>query len=502
MKKWTSRAVIETTLFQLSDEEKELARLELAEIKEATGTGKPTLSCRFNAIYAGTTKNLHTYPADELNATVGKWIKPYPKPVLVNHDMLSEPLGRISEDVFLKESDTKGVLQLKARISDPAAIEKILDGRYLTVSIGSKPGIVECSICGANWFEDECDHTMGEVYVDQIGEQHLCTAVMRDINPSELSFVNLPADTDDSHFAGIVTIGESEDFEFYSEAEGVGRKSLKRPRVEAEDALAFKEAFEDLLSLLKPTRDETHNMEEQDKTKPVEEEITVDEGLAGDTSDTSVAEEEVSQEENVGEGTEAPVEDTETPSVEETDAEVLESILAKETEPVAQEEVPETPSEEPDTTVQELENRIQQLEADKKELQDSLTKQEESAVKWFEAVRVLLGEHLADLKVVLGKATSEELEELQAAEAQKTLKSQISELRELREEFKQADSSITSSFSQNGILESETLAPEQPTPKVEVTITESVEKPKPFVPLMDSVIKAFSNGLSNKTRQG
>jgi|14_taG_2_1085336.scaffolds.fasta_scaffold07015_2 hypothetical protein len=141
---------------------------------------------------------------------VESWTTPYPKPILLQHDRNSDPIGRfidvkwVSNDAeamkffdsmsdFMDfkrtaESDdprkiykamTKhnlltndawpgiGKLVARARISDPEAIEKFLDGRYMTFSAGSHTNRYCCGQCGSDWAQgDVCEHTPGSISDD------------------------------------------------------------------------------------------------------------------------------------------------------------------------------------------------------------------------------------------------------------------------------------------------------------------------------------------------
>jgi len=129
---------------------------------------------------------------------------PVPKPILRNHDIDSEPLGRI-EEAYMGDPDMKGKcapMMIVPRIMDQEAIRKILDGRYLTVSIGADTNEARCSICEANIAMDEpCDHMRGYYYnskgVIVPPEEPRSRMMYRRIGDfylAEVSFVNVPSD--------------------------------------------------------------------------------------------------------------------------------------------------------------------------------------------------------------------------------------------------------------------------------------------------------------------
>lgn len=173
-------------------------------LQEAKDGKKIALRIRIEAIHEMITKNNIMYTAERLRGdssfvSEGKirpsgaysWNKPYPKPMLKNHDPYTEPLGRIVEAKYV-EKTTAGVpgIEVVAEISDPDAIAKVEDGRYYTVSIGADTDALYCSICNQNILEEgHCDHWKGEVYEGQKAYWRVGNLWF-----SELSFVNMPAD--------------------------------------------------------------------------------------------------------------------------------------------------------------------------------------------------------------------------------------------------------------------------------------------------------------------
>ena len=155
---------------------------------------------------------------------------PYPKPVMVAHDQDKDPVGRISKAKYIdypeviadfkdaknpgdvvdqvidftksktfKAKDFKGLghIELIADITDSDAIAKVLDKRYLTVSIGGNVDSAICSICATDKmnedesvpYEDRCNHWRGETYD---GEKAFLIGGNMEFN--EVSYVNTPAD--------------------------------------------------------------------------------------------------------------------------------------------------------------------------------------------------------------------------------------------------------------------------------------------------------------------
>lgn len=517
MKKLTNPVFLQTTHYQLSEEDADLLKLEMAEIKESASPSAGTLNVRFNAIHAGTTRNYHTFLLEQLEESSQKWIRPFGRPVLKNHDTFEEPLGRIQEAKVVRFSDVDGVLQLVASISDPDAIQKIHDQRYLTVSVGVMASTVECSVCGVNWFNEGCEHTVGNTYqVEETGEEVLCTAVIKDIEPIELSFVNNPADADAEHYAGIINIGESHEIEFYADrSEGVTSKSKKKKsgakKLPDNIALALKESYQEFLSLLATEGEDSTQMkteETETKTDSVEESIadaTNDSGTTTEGDITELTTEETSDSEENEEINEETISSQED-DVEESDEDnisALEEYLTSEDSSASEasdktdEEVETEESADEASKVEELQNRVKELEAENAMLLSQQQEQQNAVADWIKVARQILSRHIADLKIILQKADGKEIEELETELANSTLKVLSKELFELREEFKKQDFKVENLVEYIGSLQNESLTPDK---KDTSTISEEV-KPKSFS--QQEVVSSLTSLLSRKrTSQG
>jgi hypothetical protein len=141
------------------------------------------------AIHEGVTNNYTYYPAQELEKALESWFKPYPKPVILNHDVSTEPLGRVLGAKMDKEADGTPYVRLQMAITDPSAIQKIKDKRYLTGSIGGKAEKAICSISGDNIAESAPKFKRGKHYKGK-----LVYLIMEGISFKEYSFVNMPSD--------------------------------------------------------------------------------------------------------------------------------------------------------------------------------------------------------------------------------------------------------------------------------------------------------------------
>lgn len=174
--------------------------------------------------------NYGYYKPEKLQASVPSWTAPYGKPVLVHHDKMKDNVGRvvgsqykssvptfvpkIKNSVYQTDFSYRGLgyIQNLLSISDADAVDKVLDGRYLTLSVHGDNDAMECSICNQEWVNDgKCYHRFGDFYEnDRTGEEELCYWKAGNFLWDEVSFVNEPADP----FAQIITrelIGEAKD---------------------------------------------------------------------------------------------------------------------------------------------------------------------------------------------------------------------------------------------------------------------------------------------------
>jgi hypothetical protein len=195
------------------------------------------------ATHAGRlTRNHGFYLPQKMREGANSLLENYGKPILTHHNSHDDPVGRVvgvkyvdtsmnfardsvvdaliknlckpslpfvqsldlvdklSESDLLRDPAYPGLghILITAEISDSDAIQKILDKRYLTVSIGASTDKAICSICKQDWVEEgPCEHRPGKVYDDK-----LAYIIAGKLLYDEVSFVNVPADT----LAGIVTI--------------------------------------------------------------------------------------------------------------------------------------------------------------------------------------------------------------------------------------------------------------------------------------------------------
>lgn len=165
-------------------------------ITESTLTDSKKIIIELAAIHEGLTANFNNYRAEELEKSLASWVQPYPKPIITNHDQMSESLGRVMAARMDKEEDDgSNYIKLQIAVTGAKNVEKCLDERYLTGSVGGEAESVTCSICGVDWAAERdsytapCKHVRGKIYNGKLAYMELSG-----IKWKEYSFVNVPAD--------------------------------------------------------------------------------------------------------------------------------------------------------------------------------------------------------------------------------------------------------------------------------------------------------------------
>jgi hypothetical protein len=198
-------------------------------------SGNQSLRVDIVATHSGRlTRNHGFYLPQKMRDGVSSLLDNYGKPILTHHNSHDDPVGRIIDAKYidtsmsfardsavdavikdlckpgipfyksldlvdkLSESDLLrdpsypglGHILITAEITDADAIQKILDKRFLTVSIGASTDRAICSLCKQDWVEEgPCEHTPGKVYDDA-----LAYIIAGKLTYDEASFVNIPAD--------------------------------------------------------------------------------------------------------------------------------------------------------------------------------------------------------------------------------------------------------------------------------------------------------------------
>lgn len=144
------------------------------------------------ATHTGINRNKVNYSYESLSKSTDSWTKNYSKPVLLNHDSHSDPLGRVKSADFKQSviNPEKHTIQLNLEITNKAAIERFLDGRYRTFSIGGYTDSATCSVCNKDQMTDGfCGHQRGKTY-----DGKECFWNLGAMEYDEISVVNSPAD--------------------------------------------------------------------------------------------------------------------------------------------------------------------------------------------------------------------------------------------------------------------------------------------------------------------
>lgn len=191
------------------------------------------LIINYDLSHSGRRINNRIYTVNGQKSGIESLVNPYPKPIIRNHDQESEPIGRFLGGNYIDNSENAlryftnvneymevqrafeedsperiyktlkryglltsknwpgvGSMRVSAKINDKDAIEKFLDGRYITFSAGSTTDRHVCSVCASDWATgDMCEHRHGRIYSDE-----LCVFVTGKFEVLEGSVVNTPAD--------------------------------------------------------------------------------------------------------------------------------------------------------------------------------------------------------------------------------------------------------------------------------------------------------------------
>lgn len=209
-------------------------------------------------------------------------------------------------DSLLEDNGYEGLghIQVVANVADPVAIQKLLDGRYLTGSVGATTNRAVCSICRTDWTENgPCDHKPGGIYDDA-----KCFIIAGDLSYDEYSFVNVPADRHSKvlelHYNGI-----QDSIEVVNDHGRIYEVNLEFPQYDSEnkeDNGMAKDAknIQDSASTTPPDADQTEGQAEEVKDETVQTPETNEE-VQTDVQDETTGEEDTS----VQDDTETNVED-------------------------------------------------------------------------------------------------------------------------------------------------------------------------------------------------
>ena len=199
----------------------------------APSNGQRGLLITYDLSHSGRRINNRIYTTKGQQDGINTLLTPYPKPILAHHDEHSDPIGRFVgghwddlshqaisffdnvqdfmelQDAYEKDDPEQiystmkkfglltnkkwpglGRMRVQARIADEIAVEKFLDGRYVTFSAGSTTDRHICSICQSDWaVGDICEHRHGKIY-----DGDICVFTTGIFKVLEGSVVNMPAD--------------------------------------------------------------------------------------------------------------------------------------------------------------------------------------------------------------------------------------------------------------------------------------------------------------------
>jgi len=381
-----------------------------------------------------------------------------------------------------KESDGSSFVRLQVAITDPVAIQKVLDKRYLTGSVGGRAGKAVCSITGDDLAkEDENGRPKFSKYRrGQVYKGKLAFVDMQDISFKEYSFVNQPADSKSSVRS---VSGDGAGSLATSDGEWVAKSSAFVLHMDKEDIFSVEEnesvlsnlkkkeskplylhlkgAFLTALSIqesenynksntaLLSNEDNTASTDSQENEKmdnaTKEEDILL---VAQELSDSlsSIASESKQDETEVSEETtsEEPAATEEQEEVAENSEEVSEEAAEtseEQTEEVVDSEESEAPNEESEETQAASEESEPQEDSlnDKEEVAenedpvvlDRVKALEEENAKLRSALHRTLVERVVDAKIASGIESADDREELIEEHAKRTASSLADSLRDL-----------------------------------------------------------------------
>jgi len=411
------------------------------------------------------------------------WVEPYPKPIILNHDLNTEPIGRVIAAKMDKEEDGSPFVRLQIAITDPVAAQKVLDKRYLTGSVGGRAGKAVCSISGDD-LASESDNGRPKVAKYRRGQVYkgkLAYIDMQDISFKEYSFVNQPADGKSSvrstsvisdkdgkpnsegwvakSSAFVLSMNEEDIYsveEHDSLFKNMKKKESKPMYLHLKGAfltaLAFQESentHNNAVSLLSSEEavnntdlQENSNMKDRNQEEDilaVTEELSEDLSsiAAGKTEESEGGEEEAPEAPAEG-GEEAGAEtageeksDDDTEKADEQAEEAVDSEQAAESEePEADEEKAEG-DQEPESADEDLSDKAEQPAEQDNDVLDKVKALEEENAKLKAALHRILVERVVDAKITAGVEAAEQRDELIESHLARTASSLADSLRDL-----------------------------------------------------------------------
>jgi hypothetical protein len=388
------------------------------------GNKKSVLKPRIEAIHAGRTRNNNIYPAEKLRGDrmfkdangnvmpsgVHSFTMPYPKPMVIDHYPTADNCtGRITNAQFIKDAAGREMIVIIPEVTSEDAIEKVLDGRYLTVSVGATTDSAYCNICGKDIInEGWCEHEKGQVY-----DGSVCGWIVGNLWFDECSWVAVPADTG----AMVMDTGEVATMEaymevgneFYDLSKQNGTSTITESAANTLGLVGSKDQPKGGLTQM-PNEEKVPGTEEEVKDQPVEEHI--EDPVPAEPEGTPT------------EGAQVPA-GSEEPTAEEQLA-AKDTVIAEKDNEISTLVTEKTSLEEKVAT---LESRVSELETEKQTLIDQQTEANASAHQD-------LVERVVDLKIGLGKPGVENREEAVAEHMGRSEQSLKDSYIDLMAEFK------------------------------------------------------------------
>lgn len=484
----------------------------------------------------GLTANYNNYSSAELERALQSWVEPYPKPIILNHDLNSEPIGRVMAARMDKEADGSSYVRLQIAITDPVAAQKVADKRYLTGSVGGRAAKAVCSISGEDLAQEDANgrprvpkYKRGSVYKGKVAYID-----MQDISFKEYSFVNQPADqrsgvrnaksgdgaavTDSENWVArstaFVLHMDSEDIVSLEENESILKNMKKKESKPI--YLHLKGAFLTALALqesetsnnkassllssedsVKNNSEENNNMEDVIEKEDI---LAVAEGLSEDLSNIAAgnasedAEKAEESSETAREASEEANENSDDDS-EKADEQAEEVVDSEEAEEPKESSDEKTAS---DDEPKESAEQADELNADKADDVEQDTAQQDEIIKTLEdenarlkaALHKTLAERVVDTKIGLGLESAEERENLIEDHVKRTASSLADSMRDLAKLPAASKRSVSVPT-----IESElTVSEEENVVTIDAEVSEKVESDE------DALEKLFVDALMGRRK--
>lgn len=409
------------------------------------------------------------------------WVEPYPKPIILNHDLNSEPIGRVMAAKMEKEEDGAAYVRLQIAITDPVAAQKIADKRYLTGSVGGRAGKAVCSISGDDLAKEDATgkpkfpkYKRGQVYKGK-----LAFIDMQDISFKEYSFVNQPADqrsgvrdaktpggkvavTDSDNWvaksAAFVLHMDQEDIISLQENESI-LKNLKKKESrpvylhtkgaflaamavqESENSNSIEKSLLSNKDSNQTTSEENTSMEDaqvKEDILAVAEELSQDLSTiaaAADTAEQKPAEQEVVAEEKVDETTEEQkqqeISSENSEKAEEQTAKDVDSEKAEDSQEASEQKSDAQDPEKEEVKSDDLIAQENKGDEQGNEIQNLIKSLQEENARLKAALHKTLAERVVDTKIALGLESASDRDKLVEDHSTRTASSLADSLRDL-----------------------------------------------------------------------